>query len=570
MENEGQREEKEQSAAKERTVVGVALGADAVRMVKLKTVGGRRRLESWRTEALLPGMAVGTRAYREFLEKALKSFCRGERGVWVYAALQNVDVAVRNLSVPEVPANLLDETVYWALKREVEFTDETHIFDYELAALDEEENATEKRIAVMAYAAPREPVAQIREAFEACGLPARGITFPFFAVRNLFTSGWISSEGKPVAFLYVGAESSRITVYEGRNMPSSRAIKLGVSSLLAAIREGTSDRLTAAETRRILYSLGIDNPPLKEGEAGYGLTPDQILEMLRPTLRRMVRQIERTLHYCSTQLGVERVEEIFVSGELSGCEMAVYELREQIKSDLFLINPFESGTNALSDEGPVSISERALMAVAAGAATWDEKRTPDLLNTCRDRAARRKTALTNRVLLGCFAAAALLLGAWFWSQQARLAEARGLRSRRVAELGPSLSLPDLELEAAKVVRRAGELRAYARRFHGATALGELSRLTPEWVRLTRVRMDLAEAGAAPGVRSVAIEGTLAGEPGTLPARMAEFVVALENSPFFEDVSGTDREVGKADDGRSLLRFGIEAGFAPRGEKEAKP
>jgi len=283
----------------------------------------------------------------------------------------------------------------------------------------------------------------------------------------------------------------------------------------------------------------------------------------------MTRQLERTLHYCSSQLGIDRVDEIYVSGELSSCEMAIFELREQVKGDLFLINPFEGGGQDMTSEAPVSISERALFASAIGAAMWEAGRTPDLLNTCRDKERRHKTEQTNRFILIGFAVLALILGGvlgWQYHLIGKASREQAELTRKLHAMGPRLTEADVQRMAARLVAKSSSLRHYGRRYQAVAVLGELSRRTPEWALLMRLDVQFGRpagrassaAGAAPPPGSLQLDGVIVGDVATLTSRLTEYMIALESSPFFHDVVSLDTTIADTATGEAGLHFRLMA------------
>lgn len=549
-----------------KTVIGVALGRDALRLVKIVVGDGAYKLVEYRTEPLFPDMEPGNEDYAAYIKKVLDGFCDEQKHVLLYVALQSVDVIVRNLRVPEVPDKKMTHAVFWSFKKDVDIDDEDFIFDYELTSQDEEdEGAAVKQIPVMAYATERAPVMVLKDMFDAIGYPVQGFTFPFFAARNLFVSGWIPSQGKPVAFFYIDNDSSRITVYNGSAMPFSRGIKFGVESFVAAIKERSAEKMSDNDARRILFSMGFDNPPVRPGEPGYGMEVDEIMEMVDSTLQRMIRQVERTLHYCSETLQLGAIDEIYVSGELCSCEMLIFSLREQVKAELFLINPFEYTGNIIGMEPPISISERALYAAAIGVALWTDDHTPNLLYTCREKESAKRTNWLNRIVFAVFLLITISLGILFFFQMQnnrRIEAEKGALLRQTKAMGAVLDEDMVHTEAMKVMKKNSELHKYVRRYYGIAILGELTKLTPESVRLTRFDLKMLPEAKEDGTKkvrnTVRIEGVIHGEYSALTSLLAAYIASLEKSDMFINVVSTDEVIDTGMEDGPQLRFALLA------------
>ena len=572
-ENEGSRKK----TKKAQTVVGMSLGWDALRLAKMDWTPEGYRLVEYYTEPVASVLHPGDYEYNQFIKRVLREFCPNSKGVVFYLSLQNANEVLQNLRIPEVPPDQLTNAVYWSFKKDVDIDEDTYIFDYETTSLDEEDE-NDKRIPVMAYATLREPINTLRDMFLDIGYPLTGITFPFFAARNLFTSGFIPSKGRPVAFFYIDNDSSRIVVYNGNEMPFSRGIKFGVESFVSAIQEQSQEHLSDVAARKVLFSMGFDNPPVNPDEAGYGIEADQIMEMLESTIFRMIRQVERTLHYCSETLHIGSIDAIYVSGELSSCEMLIYSLCEHIDISLFLINPFEYAVESMKMEPPISISERAQYAPPIGVALWDQERTPNLLFTCRDKDRQRRTKrLNHRFLIVFLLITALMAGVFFfqlqWIGTAEKKEAQ--LKRTLQELGLTISEDDLRIKTSEVVGKSSKLRAYVYRFYPLAILNELTDVTPKEVRLTRIDLKLkpfqdrkqnpAEKTTGPP-GTIRIEGCIKGRSSALTSVLASYVAGLENSGVFCQLSSNDEYTDVDADGDTWLFFAMEAELEPASAK----
>ena len=117
---------------------------------------------------------------------------------------------------------------------------------------------------------------------------------------------------------------------------------------------------------------------------------------------------------------------------------------------------------------------------------------------------------------------------------------------------------------------------FVARYWGLAVIGELTALTPAHVRLIDVKIDMGPvAGSAPGKESVkeggkepspekprtlVIEGTVIGRKDDLDGELARYVMKLETSPLFQQIS-VQKSAVESFRKNSTLRFTIRVNIA---------
>ena len=90
----------------------------------------------------------------------------------------------------------------------------------------------------------------------------------------------------------------------------------------------------------------------------------------------------------------------------------------------------------------------------------------------------------------------------------------------------------LQLAAAAKLKRS-EVKRYSKRYFALAVIGELSRVTPENIRLLNIESNLgplSEAGDKDAEKTLVLEGIVFGHYHTLEATLAAYLMKLENSP----------------------------------------
>ena len=97
----------------------------------------------------------------------------------------------RYLRVPKVPEKQLANTVFWSYQKHSSFDEKNTIFDF--FVLGDAEDGGAKKIAVMAYIAPRKGVEDLRDLFARAGFSLTGISIIPFAIQTLLRSSRIQA-----------------------------------------------------------------------------------------------------------------------------------------------------------------------------------------------------------------------------------------------------------------------------------------------------------------------------------------------------------------------------------------
>ena len=233
------RPKKLRRAAKTVTV-GVTLGREQLVMVKSGQVSERRwRSLGHKIVSYPVGIGLNSPDFSGFLKSALSEFCTDPHyQVWASVPSQSVDI--RRIFIPKVARSEIPEAVFWTFKKESPFDDARVVFDFEVEG--EVRDSGVPKIAVIAYAAGRQEVNDVRSLFEKAGYPLAGLTAPPFYVQNLFRTGWLHSADEAVAVLYVGDERSRIDIFSGQNLVLTRGIKAGIQSLTESLVESYNEQ----------------------------------------------------------------------------------------------------------------------------------------------------------------------------------------------------------------------------------------------------------------------------------------------------------------------------------------
>ncbi len=437
---------------------------------------------------------------------------------------------------------------------------------------------------MLAVAAPLDGVAQLLRAAAEAGLEPWGVTIPSLALESLLAGGQADDSAGTAAAVHIGAQRSWLTVCARGRLLMVRELEVARDGLAAALAvipvEGRgSVRLTPEEATDLLTRVGwvADDEPF--GMASEQVPLESLKFALRPVLERLASSISRSLDFCREQYFVEIPETIALTGEGANVPHL----------DAYL------GTNLLTRFVRGVAWEGRLDVGGEDAERWS--RAPELACVA---AGAALGGLRGRVLPA--RAAALGLPRWFALPVRRVlagaavvlalaclaAEGQAVRMRarvaadggRVAELAARLDAARRDWrvsEAGRAERQLVETFA-SRNVRADGILKTLSRAVGPEVTLTELSLPslnggLLELGAVPAAPVaggeppqerdlLTLSGVVRTDRERLETVLSRLIVALQNGPYFQNVSLVRSEEEEAGTASFQLRCRVRQGLRP--------
>jgi len=567
--------------------IGVDIGYHDIRLIKTVPSGTHRHeVAAYRRIPFDADMDPRSLLFPQFLRNSLAEFAGPPDTVSIWATTSSARLDVRLLRIPKVPRRQVSNAVIWAYKKKNPFNDKQRLFDFEV--LGEKPDSDPPQMDVLAYSIPREDVEAIKTAFARAGYPLDGVsTYPFL-LQNLLRTRWkILGQGNLCA-LYIGRNWSRIDFFNDGNLLLSRGIRAGVSSMLDEIKvdprivgdhdpeavpemdfrplPGGSDREQKATGRmptvllaRLAPGLSGSAENLGNESAADAITPDDVFEMIRPALDRLVRQVERTISHYAIHFEPREIDRLCISGMLCENERVRDYIADQLGIPLVDLNPFENG--ALTAP-PETVPEQLAYIPAVGLASPVDSRISNFLHTHQDRAKRETRQIFNCAVFGLFLLTMIaLLGYNSWQKHSLLSRQQEItRLQQELETFVPLLKPETVLVLAAKAKEANtRLNQYTDKYRGMAIIAEISRLTPETIAMSRMTIRLpsqAKGDDQTGRQILLIAGIVQGERLDLEPALAAYMVRMKTSPLFVAPRIIDKSFEMLD-GSEVLRFSAE-------------
>jgi type IV pilus assembly protein PilM len=556
--------------------IGIDIGHDSLRLAKAsQSQTGHWRIDdigAWNIPANTPRNSP---EFGDFLKKALDDVGWSSKQGDIWTIMSAARVEVHTIRIPKVSPAQIANAVYWTLKKSNPFDEQEMLFDYEVQGEVVEQGIA--KLAVLAFVAPRRDIEDIRQLFARIGRPLKGVAIVPFALQNLLRTEWIESGEKIITSLYIGNDFSRIDIYASGNLVMTRGIKAGTNSMIEALVESYNETrpaeepLNSEQARKLLFSVCHNSSPLEPADAGFGVPEGEIFEMIHPAMERIVRQVDMTFKYFTSEQQKGKITEIFVSGALSVYTSILDYIGSQLDIKCEILDPLNGNDlHSLCDglDDSRCLTERISFAPALGAALSGGDYTPNLIFTFKDKDREKKVKRINQGVFSVFIALVLVFGAMIFYLNTNISRKQSVVSGmegKLAGIGPEVDKKELLKMASEINKRRNLSKGYAERYLGMALIGEFAARTPPDIRIVSLKINLEQkstqaegekpTGEKPGRQqgNIVLDGLIFGDSHTFDSSLAGYVMTLEASPLLAGVlvqkSGVE-PCGKA----SVLHF----------------
>jgi hypothetical protein len=386
-----------------------------------------------------------------------------------------------------------------------------------------------------------------------------------------------------VCALFLGRDWSRIAIYSDGFLVLSRDIKAGVRSMVEAVQAAMSENLGTAGDGTFDKSFAqmFSDLPVPESETPLPasfrrliteqrdeaigrvlerMSDDRIFEMILPAVDRVNRQVEMTAQHYFLNFGNERVERLYVSGVLSTYTPMQGYMGSQLGLPVSLLDPLDTDAEVAEDVSiPAAPAVRSEFVPAVGMALSKLDRTPNFLLTYKEKEEARRSRNLGRLVWAVFFVL-LAAGVAFFFRQERLLEEEQVRllsmRNRLDDYSPIVSQEIIAQAVSQIRRREQRRNDYGQRYRALAVVSEISRITPDNVRLATLTADLGPGPAQAGPQlppQLLLDGIVFGERLELDAALADYIIQLQKSELFRKATLEEKKFGFFE-GKEVLQF----------------
>ncbi len=314
--------------------VGLEIGTSALKVVELRA-GTPPSLQSLAIRPMPPGLIQDDQVLdAEGLAVEIKALFE-EANItkhFVVAAVSNRLAITRNIQVPKMSLQELDEAIKWEAERYIPFPIEEVVLDYYV--LDNPADVEDDgQLEVVISAARLDLVTQQVDYLKLAGLEPIIIDVrPFSLLRSLKgallgehlnktnLTGVFYTEAEEIGVvLEIAASSTTITLVRGQRVLMNRNIGVSGDDFTAALQRAFGLDFDSAEEIKVDYGTATiptdDEEELLNFDAKREqYSPGRVYEALRPVLVELTTEIRRSLEFFRVQAGDADIHRMLITG----------------------------------------------------------------------------------------------------------------------------------------------------------------------------------------------------------------------------------------------------------------
>lgn len=348
--------------------VGIDIGSKTIKLVEIREVGKELVLENFDIIDI-PQEDNGTKAHTaaKLLKEAFSRLSAEKRSV--FSLITGPEVIIRRLSLPKMSENDLLEAIKWEIRSHISFPVEEAAVDY--YPLVESSKVSGKTDIIM-VAMKKSTLEAALSIFEAANIKLDVLTVTPFASWDLLKKLDALQKNKSTVLVNVGSETTKLTFFNGENLEFYREFSIAGDSFTKAmiglfVSDSWQMNMTYAQAEEIkkLYGIPDENTEEKTSE---GIPLIQILQIVKPVLRRFMNEIVRSFSYYKEHFGKEAIERILLTGgssELKNLSSTISQGLDSKIEDLSGLIKLKIGKN-IKDEKKLA-SSMPLLTTALGA-----------------------------------------------------------------------------------------------------------------------------------------------------------------------------------------------------------
>ncbi|MCX7926693.1 MAG: pilus assembly protein PilM [Candidatus Omnitrophica bacterium] len=305
-------------------IIGIDIGSGYIKLVQLQKKRHRYQINKCITRALPQAVRENPQEKKKLVQQFVKEFvseihtnsCLGRLVIY------GKGVFVFSLTVPNVSKKDLRGAVGIELKKRLPFQTELSAVTFDFFITGQTEDEKGITLQVTCVAALKALVEEGIQLLKDAGIRPVAICVLPDALGNLIPFCFDSPSKKTQLLLEIGAGTSLLNFYKGRNLVFCREIPIGGDHFTHALSktlnlpEGTLT-ISLEDAEKIKRNCGL--PLQDEAKVEYltdlgRLRGEQLSALLRPTLERFVMELNRTFSYYTKTFRAELSDELYLTG----------------------------------------------------------------------------------------------------------------------------------------------------------------------------------------------------------------------------------------------------------------
>src|ERR687893_2212040 len=207
-----------------KNLVGVDIGSSSVKAVELQGKAGNLQLvslgyENLQTDSIVDGQIMELNDVSNVITNIFREHqIKTDR---IAAGVSGHSVIVKNIIVPQMSADELEESIEWHAEEHIPFDISDVSLDYQVTG------SSPDALHVLMAACKRDKIANVKQAIQLAGKQPAVIDVDAFALQNCYEVNYDPHDGLVVALLNVWASTMNINILRGVRSVFTRDVSVG-------------------------------------------------------------------------------------------------------------------------------------------------------------------------------------------------------------------------------------------------------------------------------------------------------------------------------------------------------
>jgi len=315
--------------AKGKTVLGLDIGSNAVKICRLKETKKGRFLQNFDMaelppEAIVDGLLMDANVVTETIQELVRR--NKIRAKETAISVSGHSVIIKKIPLPLMTEEELEESIVWEAEQYIPFDINDVFLDVETLVT----RAAQGQMDVLLVAAKKEMINDYYAVTRDAGLEPVIVDVDAFCVQNMFEANYGTLTGQTVVLIDIGSSVSTINVVSEGLTTFTRDISMGGNQFTEEIQKQLNITYEEAEA----YKKGDVT-----GESD-SVLPQEVERVIQNVAEWLAGEIQRSLDFYAATSADSRISRIYLSGGTANLPTLARVIARTSGVPAELVNPF--------------------------------------------------------------------------------------------------------------------------------------------------------------------------------------------------------------------------------------
>jgi type IV pilus assembly protein PilM len=311
-------------------VVGLDIGTSSIKALELKESGRGYQLVNFainpiQPQAVVDGAIMDANAIIDSISGLFRDTRISNKNVAM--GISGHSVIVKKISLPEMSAEELEESIHWEAEQYIPFDIDDVNLDFEI--LETAKPTEEGKMEVILVAVKKDKIEEGTSLVDQAGLTPVVVDLEAFALQNSYEINYEIEPGKNVALIDIGAGVMNINVIQEGVSVFTRDISVGGNQYTEALQKELNVDYDQAEV-------------IKKGESVEGVDQAQVQGIVESVSDSLAMEIQRSFDFFRATASEREIQKIVLSGGTARIKGLDEFISQRLGVPVIINNPFQN------------------------------------------------------------------------------------------------------------------------------------------------------------------------------------------------------------------------------------